>query len=162
MRHFSALATAGLLALMAGGCALEPDASLIGTMRDPLRRPAEPTLPAYATPAPLASPGPLAAAPQSPGTAPLPSQAGPQRPGAAVAGAPAQDSLDLAVAAGGNPGAQPAASSVLDPVARQRALEELSGLAGRGQVGGPRTSKTELMRIRSGHGAAALADIEGR
>lgn len=129
MRRNSALALTVVLALSAAGCALEPDASLMDTVSDPLRPATVPTLPPYPNlvraPVPV---DPLAPASLDPNAVPE----------------------------------QPAVSSVLDDAARQKTIEEMAAMAGRGQVRGPRTSTAELRRIQTGHGAAALADIERR
>lgn len=126
MRRNSALALTVVLALSAAGCALEPDASLIGTVSDPLRPATVPTLPPYPNiaQAPVDSMAPVSLDPNAP--------------------------------------EQPAVSAVLDEAARQKTIEEMAAMAGRGQVRGPRTSTAELRRIQTGHGAAALADIERR
>ena len=67
----------------------------------------------------------------------------------------------LTTAAPGEP-VQPAVSAVLDDVERERTIAEMSAMAGRGQVRKPLISASELRRLQTGHGAAALADIEGR
>ncbi|MFN4008484.1 MAG: hypothetical protein ACK4K8_00890 [Pannonibacter sp.] len=113
------------LAMLAAGCAMEPDTSLIEAVSNPRRAPVTPSLPAY--PVAVANPS--------------------------VAG--------VNTAMPGDP-AQPAVSAVLDDAERERTIAEMSAMAGRGQVRKPLSSPSELRRLQNGHGAAALADIEGR
>ncbi len=74
---------------------------------------------------------------------------------------PAPVSVGAAVVAPGDP-VQPTVSAVLDDAERERTIAEMSAMAGRGQVRKPVSTPADLRRIQNGHGAAALADIEGR
>lgn len=111
--------------MLAAGCAMEPDTSLIEAVSNPRRVAVTPSLPAYAT-----------------------VQSDPVPVGGAVV-------------APGDP-VQPAVSAILDDVERQRTIAEMSAMAGRSQVRKPVSTPDELRRLQNGHGAAALADIEGR
>lgn len=122
--------------MLAAGCAMEPDTSLFEAVSNPRRVAVTPSLPAYA--APVAQPLPAYATVQPD---PVP--------------------VGAAVVAPGDP-VQPAVSAVLDDAERQRTIAEMSAMAGRGQVRKPVSTPGELRRLQNGHGAAALADIEGR